>query len=197
MDRAISSTIALALYEQGNLQSAEELDITVVEIQRQTLGKEHLDSLTTYLHQGRLREAEELDTKVFKATAELLGKVYPAILNNMANLAAPCLNQSNWSRAQELKVTVLKAILSKEHHDTPTSMIDVALTYRHYDRWGKPEALNIAALEARMQQLSREHFETLTSILDLAFISKNLGRWSKEEGYEKPKKLKIVVNQIE
>jgi tetratricopeptide (TPR) repeat protein len=74
-----------------------------------------------------------------------------------------------------------KRVLGQEHPDTPTSMANLASTYRNQGRWKEAEDLEVQVIETRKRVLGAEHPSTLTSIANLASTYRNQGRWKEAE----------------
>ena len=75
---------ALAYYESGFFNEAEELQVQVLEIRKRVLGEEHPHTLvsmanlaSTYAQRGRYDEAEELEVRMLEITKRVLGKEHP------------------------------------------------------------------------------------------------------------------------
>ncbi|GLB39589.1 putative patatin-like phospholipase [Lyophyllum shimeji] len=80
------SGFVLVYHENGRFSVAEKLQVTLVEARKQTLGKEHPDTLasianlaSTYWSQGRFKEAERLGVEVVEARKQVLGEDHVAI----------------------------------------------------------------------------------------------------------------------
>ena len=76
--------------------------------------------------------------------------------------------------------------LSKErngpqHHDTLTSMANLASIYRDQGRWDEAEKLGVQVMEKRKRVLGAEHSDTLTSMANVASTYRYQGRWDEAE----------------
>ena len=185
------NNFALVLGENGDLNSAEQLEDRVLDMRKKLLGAEHPDTLTsmanlasTYMNQGRWSEAEQLDIQVMDTRKKILGAEHPHTLTSMANLASTYWNQGRWNEAEQLGIQVIdmtKKILGAEHPDTLTSMANLASTYRNQGRWSEAEQLEIQVMDTRKKILGAEHPHTLTSMANLASTYRNQGRWNEAE----------------
>ncbi|KAB5581215.1 hypothetical protein GE09DRAFT_1279974 [Coniochaeta sp. 2T2.1] len=179
---------------RGQWKDAEGFLIQATDIQRELLGEEHPDTLTsihtlamTYCNQGRWKEAESLEVQVVEASKRVLGEEDSDTLTSMGNLASTYLNQSRWKEAESLGVQVMEArkrVLGEEHPDTLTSMHKLAMTYWNPGRWKEAELLFVQVVEARKRVLGEEHPLTLTSMGCLALTYKNQGRWKDAESLQ-------------
>ena len=117
---------ALVMWENGDFNNAEQLDVQVMDMRKKLLGEEHPDTLTsmanlasTYRNQGRWNEAEKLFVKVMDMRKKLLGEEHPDTLTSMANLASTYRNQGRLDEAEKLEVQVMdirKKLLGAEGH---------------------------------------------------------------------------------
>ena len=85
---------ALVLKENGDFNSAEQLEVQVMDMRKKQLGAEHPDTLISmvnlaiiYKEQGRWNEAEKLEIQVIDMRRKLLGTEHPDTLSSMGNLA--------------------------------------------------------------------------------------------------------------
>ncbi|KAB8234347.1 purine and uridine phosphorylase [Aspergillus alliaceus] len=187
----LRQNVGACLYSDGRYNDAEELQVQVMETQKQVLGPEHPDTLTsmanlasTYWDQGRWKEAEELEVQVIETCKQVLGPEHPNTLISIANLASTYRNQGQWKEAEELDMQVMetrKQVLGPEHPHTLTSMANLTLTYWDQGRWKEAEELQVQAMETRKQVLGLEHPNTLISIANLASTYRNQGRWKEAE----------------
>ena len=185
------TNFALVLWENGDLNNAELLQVQVMEKRKKLLGAEHPDTFTsmaylasTYRNQGRWNEAEQLEIQVMDMRKKLLGAEHPDTLTSMANLASTYRNQGRWNEAEQLEIQVMdmrKKLLGAEHPDTLTSMANLASTYWNQGRWNEAEQLEIQVMDMRKKLLGAEHPDTLTSMANLASTYRNQGRWNEAE----------------
>ena len=88
--RAIRLTIGITYYELGLYADAERHLERAVELRRQGLGDEHVDTLIAmatltevYGMQGKFTEAEPLTTKALEIQRRVLGEEHPETLRSM------------------------------------------------------------------------------------------------------------------
>ena len=89
------ANFAQVLGENGDWNSAEELEIQVMEMRKEFLGAEHPSTLlsmgnlaSTYSNQGRWSEAEQLEVQVMEMRKKFLGVEHLDTLTSMENLAS-------------------------------------------------------------------------------------------------------------
>ena len=182
---------ALVLGENGDWDSAEQLEVQVMDMTKKLLGVEHPTTLSsmgnlavTYANQGRWNEAEELQIQVMDMTKNLLGAKHPDTLNSMVNLANIYRNQGRWNEAEELQIQVMnmtKKLLGAKHPDTHNSMGNLANTYGNQGRWNEAEELQIQVMDMRKKLLGAEHPDTITSMGNIAITYRNQGRLNEAE----------------
>ena len=191
---------ALVLYENGDWNGAEQLEVQIMDMRKKWLGAEHPSTLkimgnlaTTYRNQGRWSEAEQLEVQVMEMRKKLVGTEHPDTLLSMGNLARTYSDQGRWSEAEQLEVQVMemmKKLLGVEHPGTLLSMADLASTYSNQGRWSEAEQLRVQVMEMRKKLLGAEHPDTLLSMGNLARTYSDQGRWSEAE------QLKVQVMEM-
>ena len=188
------NNFALVMGENGDLNSAEQLQIQVMDMRKKLLGAEHLDTLTimnnlgsTYSNQGRWNEAEQLLIQVVDMRKKLLGAEHSDTLTSMADLASTYRNQGRWNEAEQMQIQVMdmaKKLLGEEHPHTVIHMGNLASTYWNQGRWNEAEQLQIHVMDMTKKLLGAEHPHTLTSMAYLACTYWNQGRWNEAEKLE-------------
>ncbi|KAL2859770.1 purine and uridine phosphorylase [Aspergillus lucknowensis] len=141
--------LAWTYNRQGRWKEAEELQVQVMEIQKQVLGPEYPGTLAS-MHNLAVMEIQK----------QVLGPEYPGTLASMHNLAVTYQKQGRWKEAEKLQV---------QHPSTLTSMNNLALTYRNQGRWKEAEELQVQVTETSKQVLGPEHPHTLASMHNLAY----------------------------
>ncbi|KAJ7802120.1 hypothetical protein B0H13DRAFT_2497041, partial [Mycena leptocephala] len=119
-------------YYAGWSEEAKELNLAVLEKQKQVLGHDHPDTLwtmgnlaSTYKHLGKFQQAEELEVVVLEKRKQVLGDEHPETLRAMGNLASTYNHLGKFQQAEELEVVVLekrKQVLGDDHPDTLLTM---------------------------------------------------------------------------
>jgi tetratricopeptide (TPR) repeat protein len=188
------SNFAFVLWENGDWDTAEQLQDKIIEMRKKLLGPEHPDTLLTmgnlartYFDQGRWNEAEQLELQVMGIRKELCGPEHPATLLSMGNLASTYSNQGRWNEAEQLELQVMdmrKKLLGPEHPATLLSMRSLASTYCNQGRWNEAEQLGLQVIDMRKKLLGPEHPATLLTMGNLARTYCNQGRWNEAEQLE-------------
>jgi tetratricopeptide (TPR) repeat protein len=174
------------LYEDGRWGEAEKIDVQVLEIRKEKLGPDHLDTLNsmanlaeTYREQGRQDKSAKLGLQVVEIQRKKLGAEHPDTLNSMANLAVTYSEQGREDEAEKLGVQVMeirKEKLGADHPDTLTSMANLAVTYSEQGRQDEAEKLKVQVMEIQKKKLGVDHPDTLTSMANLAVTYSEQGR---------------------
>ena len=190
------TNFALVLWENGDFNNAEQLEVQVMDMRKMLLGAEHPDTLismanlaTIYRYRGRWDEAEKLDVQVMDMTKKLLGAEHPQTLTSMANLASTYWNQGRQIEAEQLDVRVMdmrKKLLGAEHPDTLTSMANLATIYRNGGRWDEAEKLDVKVMQMRKKLFGAdsEHPDTLTIMSNLACTYQHQRKYIEAEQLE-------------
>ena len=190
---ALLSRVSSFLNDRGRWGEKEPVDVRALELHREVLGTEHLNTLTsmanlalTYWNQGRWAEAETLQVQVMETTRRVLGAEHPDTLLSMGNLASTYSEQGRWAEAETLQVQAMeirRRVLGAEHPDTLLSMGNLALTYSEQGRWAEAE-MEVQVMETRRRVLGAEHPDTLLSMGNLASTYSEQGRWTEAEMLE-------------
>jgi tetratricopeptide (TPR) repeat protein len=188
------SNFALVMQENGDWNTAEQLQNQIIEMRKKLLGPEHLCTLLSmgnlagiYSYQGRWNMAEQLELQVMDMRKKLLGPEHPDTLLSMGNLASTYSDQGRWNEAEQLQLQVMdvrKKLLGPENPDTLLSMEDFARICSNQERWDEAEHLELQVLDLRKKLLGLEHPDTLLSMGNLASIYSDQGRWNEAEQLE-------------
>ncbi|KAH8799553.1 P-loop containing nucleoside triphosphate hydrolase protein [Flagelloscypha sp. PMI_526] len=183
---ACTSNLAVAYGHLGRQEEALDLQLSVLADQRQTLGDDHPDTLTsmnnlasTYHVLGRHAEALDLRLSVLAYQKVFLGDEHPRTLTSMNNLASTYRACGRLEEALDLDRLVLanrKRILGNEHPDTLTSMNNLASTYHTLGMHDDALNLLLLVLANDKQTLGDQHPHTLSSMSNLASTYLACGR---------------------
>ncbi|KAJ7099074.1 P-loop containing nucleoside triphosphate hydrolase protein, partial [Mycena epipterygia] len=178
----------------GKFKEAEQLEVGVLQQQRNILGEDHPDTLdvmgnlaVTYEKLEKLKEAEELGVVVVEKMRSVWGDNHPDPLAAMGNLAVTYQKLGKLKEAEELEAVILEKrrnILGENHPDTLRVMGNLASTYKALGRLKEAEELEIVVLEKRRNVLGDNHPETLRAMGNLAFTYKDLGKLKEAQELE-------------
>ncbi|KAJ7858578.1 hypothetical protein B0H13DRAFT_2283038 [Mycena leptocephala] len=181
----------MVYYYAGWHEAAMELELAVLERQKQVLGTEHLDTLCTmdalaliYCNLREFHKAEQLEVVVVEKQKQVLGDDHTHTLRTMGNLASTYANLREFHKAEELQVVVLekrKQVLGDDHPDTLHAMGNLASTYHDLGKFHKAEELGIVVLGKRKRVLGDDHPDTLRAMGNLASTYANLREFHKAE----------------
>ncbi|KAJ7914784.1 putative kinesin [Mycena leptocephala] len=173
---------------------AEELQVVVLEKQKQLQGYDHPDTLNamgilaaTYHQLKEFKKAEELEAIVLEKQKQHLGDDHPDTLLAMGNLAATYYKLKEFKKAEELEVVVLekrKQVLGDDHPHTLSTMGNLAATYRQLKEFKKAEELQVVVLEKQKKLLGYDHPDTLNAMGILAATYHQLKDFKKAEELE-------------
>lgn len=193
---------AIALYESGNPQRAEEEYRKIIDIQNRTLGNLHAETLSTccdlanaLLAEDKAVEAEAQFQVVLKAY--LLNKENddPDVLAVRDNLANALFAQGKLeeSAAEHQAVATLRErVLGPDHPDTLTSKANLAGTLEEMGKSAEAERIHRQVLQAQQRILGPEHPDTLMTRMNLANSLHSLGR---DEEAEKEQRAVLAIMQ--
>ncbi|KAI5460663.1 hypothetical protein BGZ63DRAFT_339174, partial [Mariannaea sp. PMI_226] len=112
-------------------------------------------------------ETEPLQKEALDLRREVLGEKHPNTIMSMANPAAIYHEQARYGEAESLqkKALHLQRETLGEHPDAISSMANLVLTYRQYD---KTEGIYQELLDLRQEVLGEKYPNTISSMVDLA-----------------------------
>ena len=180
----ILENIRLVCNKMGHWKDVEELDLLILQENKEKQGEDHPDTITamanlasTYWNQGRWNEAESLQNIVLQSRQKILGTDHPDTITAMADLASTYSDQGRWNEAESLQNTVLQSsqkILGTDHPDTIRAMANLATTYSDQGRWNEAESLQNTVLHSSQKILGTNHPDTITAMGNLAIIHDEL-----------------------
>lgn len=183
--------LALTYQKLGRYKEAEELQVQILEQNKDSFGQEHLYVLMsmselakTYLAQGRLEEAENLQVQVLEVSKKLLGTEHEDTLDCSNDLGVTYMAQGRWKEAEELQLLVLetsKRVLGVGNATVLDYMHNLAQTYCVQNRRRTAEELQIKVLKTSNEVLGTEHAKTVERVTALASNLLNQGRWEEAE----------------
>ena len=116
----------------GSYQLAVNIYQRVAAYQKEILGLEHPDTLTSagklasaFSYQGRWKEAEELQVQVMETAKRVLGLEHPDTLASMSNLAFAFWGQDQINQPIQLMAEVVqlsRKVIGSDHPNTVTSI---------------------------------------------------------------------------
>ncbi len=177
---AALDTYGRALQHQGQLDEAEPILRTVLEIEESRKGPEHphtlisVNNLARLLEsKGDLAEVEPLYRRALEATERVLGPEHPHTLTSVNNLAHLLGSKGDFAEAEPLNRRALETserVLGQEHPNTLSSMNNLAGLLEDKGDLAEAEPLYRRSLEAWERVLGPEHPDTLRSVNNLAFL---------------------------
>ncbi|KAJ7257645.1 hypothetical protein C8J57DRAFT_1721026 [Mycena rebaudengoi] len=183
------------IYEYaGRLKKAEELEVAVIEKQKQVLGEEHPDTLNllrrlgaTYHKSFQFDKSEGLFIAVMEKQKKIFGLDHPDTLLTMGHLAATYIELGRFEEAEELTVIVLEKENIIHGEDTlrhSVTMGNLGWIYHNLGRLKEAEQLQAVAVAKLKNIVGHEHPHTLWIMGNLASTYRNLGQYEKAEELE-------------
>ena len=191
VEASIRETIGGTYQELGLYANSQSQLERALELRRQALGAEHLDTLRSarrlgelYALQANFDEAESLLTSVVATARRRLGDRDPETLTAMNILAALYQRRGRYAEAEPLYAEALerlKAVLGDEHPVTLETMGNLASLYRAQNKYSQAEPLYMSANAIRRRVLGDDHPETLLGMSTLAALYVVQGRFAEAE----------------
>ncbi|KAH8671374.1 hypothetical protein BX600DRAFT_411360 [Xylariales sp. PMI_506] len=165
---------------------AEQMYRQVLELQKEVLGRDHPDTLSSMNHlatvldnQGKCLEAEQIHQQVLELRKAVLGRDHLYTLSSMNNLALVLDSQGKCLEAEQIHRQVLelrKAVLGRDHPYTLSSMNNLALVLYSQGKCLEAEQIHRQVLELHKAVLGRDHPYTLSSMNNLALVLDSQGK---------------------
>jgi tetratricopeptide (TPR) repeat protein len=178
--------LALGLPEQ-----AQPLIEKSLSIQRQVLGQEHPDTLTSMDHlsqvlerEGRYPEAEKLIRFTLDARTRVLGQAHPDTLSSRHALTLITVDKGNYAEAEKLnreELDVLRRVRGPEHPDTLFAMYTLAVNLANQGRPIEAVAQYRETLELSRHGLGSLHPITLRTMNALGGSLADLEKYDEAE----------------
>ncbi|GKU03436.1 unnamed protein product [Fusarium langsethiae] len=159
---------------QGRLSEAEKLQREGIQIRRELLGDDHVETLVLIVDiasslriQGKWEEAETLVIFLVETWKRLRGEENHKTLDAMNDLGLIYSGQGKEEEAKELYSHVFevrKRVLGADHIDTMHAMDNLAATFEGKEA----EGMQRRVIEAKLRTYGEEHPETLYSKGNLA-----------------------------
>jgi serine/threonine protein kinase len=175
----------------GDFDVAEQHLERSLEIQRELLGEEHLDTLHTmhrlirlYANQSRYKEAEPFAVKVLETRGRVLGEEHVDTLMSMQDLAWVYRDQGRYNEAEPLHIKNLqmtRRVLGEEHLETSVAMKGLGALYRKQGRFNEAAELLAETLEIDRRVRGEEYPSTLATMCHLALVYRDQGRYGEAE----------------
>jgi serine/threonine protein kinase/tetratricopeptide (TPR) repeat protein len=170
----------------GRFDRAEAQLKAALDIQKQSLGADHEDTLEAmnslaglYFNQGRFSEAEALFVASFESRRRVLGEEHQDTLKSMNNLGAVYMNEGRVADAERILKSTLDIRMRSpgpEHQDTLMSMNNLATLYASQHRLAEAEPLFARALEVQTRVLGEDHADTRMTAGNLANVYADEGK---------------------
>ncbi|KAJ7463217.1 P-loop containing nucleoside triphosphate hydrolase protein [Mycena latifolia] len=161
----------------GKLEKAEELQVGLLEKQRNILGANHPNTLKamywlawTYVDLGKWKEAEGLLTVVLTKRRDALGYDHPDTVEAIVNLATVYNHLGKFKEAEEMLVKIPKV------SQDLGSMEVLAITYERLGKYKEAEELALIVLEKQTNIAGDNHPDTLNTMANVANIYFRLGK---------------------
>lgn len=184
----LMSTVAFVYQQLALYAEAENLFDNAIELQRQTLGESHQETLLTimrigmlYLSQGRFEEAEDALSKSLAGQRHSLGKEHEETLESLHNLAIAHAQQGDFATAAKLGEELVPArqrALGAEHASALKSKSNLAIFYKMQGHYDRAEPLYLEVLEVQKRVLDEDHPDVISVRQNLADLYGDQSRYT-------------------
>ena len=191
VEAQIRFTIGKTYWSLGLFQAAEPHLQGALEIRREILGDEHLQTLEVmielgalYREQSRYEEAEDVYTRVHDFARRAHGDEHRITLEATQHLALLHQLQGRYDDAERLHQRVLSIgarTLGEEHSLVLAAMYGLASVYQKQGRYAEAEPLLLTTLDGRRRVLGEENPHTISSLAALARLYRKRGRYAEAE----------------
>ena len=177
-------TLATELQNQGKYDEAEPLFREALEVDRETLGNRHPDTLAAIsnlgglLHaKGDLAAAEPLCREALEVRRETLGDRHPSTLASINSLGWLLMDKGDLATAESLcheAIEVQRETFGDRHPSTLTSISNLGVLLQAKGDLAAAEPLLCEALEGLRVSLGDRHPHTLISIDNMTMFERQL-----------------------
>ncbi|MEO1128362.1 MAG: serine/threonine-protein kinase [Planctomycetota bacterium] len=189
----LRTTIGTTYYGLGIYDLAQPHLRRALQLRRDALGDDHVDTLvsinnmgTLLRDQGRSDDAEVYYRESLEGSRRILGDDDPATLTSINNLAVLLGGQGRLDDAEPYYREALerrRRVLGDDHPDTLTSINSMAFLLRGQGRLEEAEVLLREALQGSRRVLGDDHPNTLTAVTNLGFLLLGLERLDEAEPF--------------
>lgn len=190
---SLSFALASRYDALGLHSSAMTLYHQALELQRETLGANHSETLSSetalgmlLLSHNELDAAEVRLEKIFEILNRHLGMENAQTLEAMQNLATLRQKQAKPEEAIALArrvVAIRTRLLGEEHSDTLKSKNNLALALITANQYSEAEELHKNVLDVQRRVLGEDHILTLRSINNYGAVLYHQGQWAQAVPY--------------
>jgi serine/threonine-protein kinase len=185
----------------GLFPQAESLIARAAELQRQALGPEHPETLTSqsllaviFVETGRDAEGEKLQRETLAVRSRVLGPEHPDTVHSMGRLAAVLSWQGRHAEAEKLEreaLAIQSRVFGPEHPDTlrlTNSLASILRSTGDEGRYAEAETMQREAIATERRVFGPEHPDTLNGMLNLGVILRRRGKHAEaEKVYSEPR----------
>ena len=181
------------LYDYGMYKEAEQVNLRLISLRENVLGKKHPSTATSYNDIGAVYDSSRDYPKAleyyFKALViqeEILGKMHPSTASTYNNIAGVYYSQGDYPKALEYyfkALTIRENVLGTEHPFTTSTYNNIGEVYRNQGDYPKALEYYFKALDIREKVLGKEHPDTATSYNDIGGVYYSQGDYPKALEY--------------
>jgi serine/threonine protein kinase/tetratricopeptide (TPR) repeat protein len=186
VEASVRSTVGRTYFELGQLDVALSHLRRALELNRQALGEDHPETLTTMNRlagacraMGRFDEAGQMYAEVLDKRRRILGPEHRDTLSALHNLAGLYRETGRLDAALPMYQEALELCrksLPPEDPQLLNAMEGLAGMYKDFERPADAEPLYVQVLAIRRQRLGEDHPQTLRTMNNLAVTYRRAGK---------------------
>lgn len=179
------------MYEQGRFQEAVPIASGIIDLRKETLGANHLETaagLTNlaqlYLKLGEYDRAEPLFVSALEIREKILGPADLDTAQSLDNLATLYRAMEHYLQAEPLywrALEIRENVLGADHPETAAGLSNLAGLHEVLGEYEEAESLYLKSLDIREKTQGSSHPETVADLNDLAELYRALGACQKAE----------------
>jgi tetratricopeptide (TPR) repeat protein/CHAT domain-containing protein len=183
--------LGYALGQVRDFVGAKAVLQQALEIQRNALGNEHLDTATCMedlawvcVQLYEYAKAEPFYREALRIRKKLLGAEHPLVAATLERVASLYRTMGSYTEAETLyqeALRIRKKVLGAEVPEVANSLNDLAVLYVDMCKYAKAEPLYQEALQIETKRFGAEHPDVATFLNNLAFLYDRMGNYAKAE----------------
>lgn len=187
IEAGVRDTLGATYLHLGLLNSADTHLTRALELRRDLLGDDHVDTLTSLAHlaelrldQGEMEESEALWRRAWEGRRELLGGDHPDTLTAKDYTALTLSYQMEYDEAERLTRECLadrRRVLGSEHRDTLHTLNNLGVLLIWRARYAEAQPLIQEVYRCYERDLGPEHLYAASVLLNVATLHSLSGEY--------------------
>ena len=193
VEAEIRDVIGTTYRSLGQYDDAEPHVIRAMDLYRNQLGEEHLDTISSInnlslmlAEQGKYAEALPYSSEVLETLRRVYGDEHPYTIDAIGNMGSTLSELNRFDEGMPYYEEVLEArrrTLGNEDRKTLTAINNMGHLLKQQEKYDEAMPYYVEAMETRRRVLGNDHPDTLTSISNLGQLFQMLGRYEEAMKY--------------